>query len=129
MVPHEPPLFDSSGNFLSYDQALHASMFDTYTAQIRYANSLIKEIVSSIKAHNKANTIIIIEGDHGFGFYSHDSIPRFAFANMNAIYFPDKDYSRVYDSLSPINTFRIVFDQFFKQRYPLLKDISTVVSE
>jgi Sulfatase len=129
MVPHEPPLFDTTGSFLSYDEVLHASMFDTYTAQIRYANSLIREIVSTIKAHNKPNTIIIIEGDHGFGFYSHDSIPKFAFANMNAIYFPDKDYSRVYDSLSPINTFRIVFDQFFKQRYPMLKDTSTVVSE
>lgn len=129
MVPHEPPLFDSTGNFLSYNQVLHASMFDTYTDQIRYANTVIKEIVEYIKAHNKPNTIIVIEGDHGFGFYSHDSIPKFAFSNFDAIYFPDKNYSRIYDTMSPVNLFRIVFDQFFKQDYPLLKDSSTVVSE
>jgi sulfatase-like protein len=129
MVPHEPPLFDLSGNFLSYDQTLHALPFDTYTAQIRYANTLIKEIVSYIKAHNKPNTIIIIEGDHGYGFFPQDSIPRFAFSNFNAFYFPDKNYSRLYDTMSPINTFRIVFDQYFNQDFPLLKDSSTVVSE
>jgi hypothetical protein len=129
MVPHEPPLFDSSGNFLSYYQTLYAPPFDTYTAQIRFANTLIREIVSYIKAHNKPNTIIIIEGDHGYGFFPQDSIPKFAFSNFNAIYFPDKNYSRLYETMSPVNTFRIVFDQYFKQDFPLLKDSSTVVSE
>jgi hypothetical protein len=129
MVPHEPPLFDSSGNFMSYNDVLNAKPFNTYTAQIRFANSLIKEIVTHIKSRNKPNTIIIIEGDHGFGYYPPDSVSRFGFSNFNAIYFPDRNYSLLYDTMSPVNTFRIVFNQYFKQSYPLLKDSSTVVSE
>ena len=31
-------------------------------------------------------------------------------------------YDRLYDSISSVNTFRVVLDQFFHQQLPLLKD-------
>jgi hypothetical protein len=129
MVPHEPPIFDASGKFISPKEAETATPYNTYVDQIKFANLLIRELVSYIQSHNKANTVIIIEGDHGFGFYRTDSISIFAFKNLNAIYFPDKNYSRLYDTMSPINDFRIIFDKYFGQHYPLLKDSSTIVRE
>ena len=139
MVPHEPHLFNSEGKFLSYSEFSKATPFDTYTSQIKYANSLIKEIVSYIKQHNKRNTIIIIEGDHGFRSFVNgtnwfartpDSLKNNYFLpNFNAIYFPDSNYSKVYDHISPINTFRIVFDQFYNQNFPMLKDTGTCVKD
>jgi hypothetical protein len=128
LVPHVPHLFDSSGKFLSYKQSLNMTLYDTYTAQVNYANSLIKEIVEHIKQHNKPNTIIIIEGDHGFRRFP-DSLNRYDLPNFSAIYFPDKNYSRLYDTMSPVNTFRILFDQYFQQNFPMLKDSGTIVKD
>jgi hypothetical protein len=32
---------------------------------------------------------------------------------LNAIYFPDRDYSRLEPGLTPVNTFRVILSQFF----------------
>jgi hypothetical protein len=129
LVPHAPALFDSHGKFISPEEALTATYFNTYVDQIKFANTLIRDLVHHIQSHNKPNTIIIIEGDHGYSFYPIDSIPQFGFKNFNAIYFPDKNYSQLYDTMSPINDFRILFNQYFGQHFPLLKDSSTHVRE
>jgi len=129
LVPHDPPLFDSRGKFINSEEAKTATPYNTYVDQIKFANVLIRELVSYIQKHNKPNTLIIIEGDHGFRFYRTDSIPTFAFKNFNAIYFPDKNYGSLYDTISPVNDFRIIFDQYFGQHFPLIKDSSTIVKE
>src|SRR5579871_5107157 len=128
LVPHVPHIFDSTRGFLTYAQSSKLSLFETYTSQVRYANKIIEELVSYIKANNKRNTIIIIEGDHGYRRFP-DSLSMYALPNFSAIYFPDQDYTRLYDSLSPVNTFRIIFDQYFHQSFPLLKDSSTIVKD
>ncbi len=87
------------------------------------------ELVDYVQVHNKPNTVIIIEGDHGFQYFRADSIPLFAFKNFSAIYFPDKKYENLYDTMSPINLFRIIFDKYFGQHFGLLKDSITVVKE
>jgi hypothetical protein len=43
---------------------------------------------------------------------------------LNAFLFPDRDYSRVYPSISPVNTFRLIFSQYLGQDYALLPDRS-----
>jgi len=42
--------------------------------------------------------------------------------NLNAIYFPDGNYDLVYDDLTPVNTFRLVFNTFFNDDYPFVDD-------
>jgi hypothetical protein len=127
MVPHDPPLFNSTGTLMSKKEALAASNFDAYTAQVKFANMIMKEMVNYISQHNKRNTIIVIEGDHGYAFYPEKLKPKYAFSNFNAVYFPDKNYSRLYDNMSPVNMFRILFNQYFNQNFPLLKDSSILV--
>jgi hypothetical protein len=129
LVPHEPHFFDSAGHFLSQKEFMTIPEFQTYPAQIRHANALMKEIVSYIKQNNKPNTIIIIEGDHGFRNFPDSPVNVFSLPNFSAIYFPDGNYSRLYDGMSPVNTFRIVFDQYFKQTYPLLPDVPMVITD
>ena len=129
LVPHAPALFDSHGKFINPEEALKATDFNTYIDQIKFANTLIKELVFHIQTHNKRNTIIVIEGDHGYSFYPIDSIPEFGFKNFNAVYFPDMNYDQLYDTISPVNDFRIIFNKYFGQHFSLLKDSSTHVSE
>jgi hypothetical protein len=50
------------------------------------------------------------------------------FPNLNAIYFPDKNYKDLYSEMSPVNTFRVIFNNYFGQHLPLLKDSSVFVA-
>ena len=43
---------------------------------------------------------------------------------LNAYYFPDGGYKVLYDSISPVNNFRILFKHYFGVDFNLLDDIS-----
>jgi Sulfatase len=128
MITHEPHLFDSSGNPKSDDRILRGKeQFNSYVDQVRYANKVIRELVTTIKTKNKKNTIIIIAGDHGFRHLPTEK-EAWHFHNFNALYLPNRDYRQVYGTMSPVNIFRIVFNNAFQQQYPLLKDTSVKVN-
>lgn len=131
MLPHEPYTFDSSGNVKSAEQTIIKRKEDDasgYFNQVLFAGKVIKELVKHIKINNKKNTIIIIEGDHGYKTPDGEK-SGYTFQNMNAIYFPDQQYNLLYDSLSPVNTFRIVLNKYFNAGFYLFKDSSTLVTQ
>jgi hypothetical protein len=128
MITHEPHLFDSSGNPKSDDHILRGKeQFNSYVDQVKYANKVIKELVATIKTNNKKNTIIIIAGDHGFRHLPGEK-EAWHFPNFNALYLPNQDYRQLYATMSPVNIFRIAFNNAFQQQYPLLKDTSVKVN-
>ena len=127
MITHQPHLFDSVGNLRKGRELLaQHDLAATYVQQIQYANIVIQDLVKYIQDHNKKNTIIILEGDHGFRNFPSRLDPN-QFPNLNAIYFPDKNYKDLYSDMSPVNTFRIIFNNYFGQHLPLLKDSSVFV--
>ncbi|MBS1597847.1 MAG: sulfatase-like hydrolase/transferase [Bacteroidetes bacterium] len=126
MITHEVHIFDSSGNFLADQNKPQNTYYKTYPAQVMYANKVIRAIVARIRSLNKPNTIIILMGDHGFRELQGSGNTVY-FPNFCSIYFPDKNYSMLYDSITPINIFRTVFNRFFNQRFPILKDTGILV--
>ena len=127
MLPHGPYIFDSSGQMLIQTKSFSKKEKEEtlFMNQVKYVDKLIIDLVLFIKKNNKPNTIIIIEGDHGFRniFGKH----YMTFDNLNAIYFPDGDYRQFNQSQSPINTFRNVFNKYFGANLQLLKDSSIFV--
>jgi len=50
---------------------------------------------------------------------------------FNAYYFYDQNYQDLYSTITPVNAFRLIFDQYFDQDLPLLENhhfYSTFVS-
>lgn len=121
-LPHSPYSFDSVGNKirLSYDLSLKEDK-EAYIQQLAYTNKIVKKVVDSIQAGSGGKAIIIIQGDHGYRFFD-DSKKQLEFSNLNAIYFPNADYHLFYDSMTSVNTFRIVFNTLFNQNYTMLPD-------
>ena len=115
--PHEPMVFGPNGESLdrepSYDKG--------YPDQIAYLNKRVIPIVDRILNNSPTPPIIIIQGDHGarqnVGEYGRLGI-------LNAYYLPNGGEKMLYSSISPVNTFRVVFDTYFGQNYPLLDDVS-----
>jgi len=95
---------------------------ESYIQQVAYSNRLIKQIVDSIIAISARPTIIILQGDHGFTFNKSVHAPDL-FSNLNAVYFSNRDYHLLTDSITNVNTFRVVLNTFFEQNLTLLPDI------
>ena len=87
--------------------------------------SLIDAIMQ--KEHSKP--IIILMSDHGFTKYDRKLGQSYNFQNAINLYLPAQDYSKVPDTLSNVNLFRVLLNQQFKQQLPMLKDSVSFLQE
>ena len=128
-LPHDPFIFDSTGKRKPALHTIELKEEDqpkAFIEQVKFTNSLISQLIAHIKANNKKNTVIVLEGDHGYrNLYGKKGY--MIFDNLNAIYFPDQDYQLLYPSISPVNSFRVVLNKFFSANLPLLKDSSIFI--
>ena len=140
IAPHPPFVFDEVGNLVAQDTPFtlndanyymrehsQKKYIAGYRRQLQYVNTLVLDTIDAILTQSTTPPIIIIQGDHGPGAHLHwgsleQTIPAERFGILNAYYFPDQDYALLYPSISPVNSFRVVFDQFFDVDYAPLPD-------
>jgi hypothetical protein len=140
MAPHPPFVFDADGNSspnegtftfnyidAALDKAGRESFISGYRNQaIFMANRLIPELEKIL--HNSTRpVIVIIQGDHGPGLYldwtsveNTDLYERMSI--LNAYYFFDRNYQRLTDDITPVNSFRVIQSQYFGIDVPLLEN-------
>jgi hypothetical protein len=92
---------------------------DGYREQVIYLNDRVAKAVEQIVKASEVPPIIVLQGDHGPGHGS--STDRMSI--LNAIRLP-AGFEPISDSLSPVNTFRLVFNSVFGADTPLLPDKS-----
>ncbi|MCX8020624.1 MAG: sulfatase-like hydrolase/transferase [Chitinophagaceae bacterium] len=123
LMPHYPYFLDSAGKKRSDEEALKEPYIKNKTrfaGYIYYTNSLLDSITSKILQKKQRNSVIIIQSDHGSFDFTENT--EDAFKNISAFYFPDRNYGLLYDSMSNVNTFRVVSNMYFGTEFPLLKD-------
>ena len=127
MMPHYPYYFDSKGNPLPIEKlgGLSRANANDYIEYLQYGNKRLLELVDNILNSSVSPPLIIVLSDHGFRHPEKNADRAYDFINLNAVYFPDGNYSRFYDSISNVNEFRVIFNQYFGQRLPLLNDSTT----
>ena len=125
LAMHEPNLVDGQGCFVDPK----VPMVVGYRNQIAYINQRVEETVDYILTHSSHDPVIIIQGDHGSEIYldyqsgEHTCFHE-RFSILNAIHLPDNPKIELYDSISPVNTFRVVFDAYLGTDLGRLPDIS-----
>jgi len=127
--PHLPYVFDREGNmtnnsvhYFEYQDYEAEALKAMYLEQYIYATTVIKEMIESIKSKNENEAIIIIQSDHGPRQSSAgNSNPEDGYKVINAIYFPGGDYSLLTDDITPVNTMRVVMNQFFGKELEMLE--------
>lgn len=130
MMPHTPYYYDELGRAKDLKTVFEESREHTplsYAHYSGYASTKIKELVTSIQKKNPTACIILL-GDHGFrNVISTDKTHYFR--NLNALYFPDHNYSSFPDSMSNVNEFRKIFNKLFNGGFPMLKDSSIFLKD
>jgi len=125
LFPHPPFLLDSNGNVRTKVQWL-SNAHEDYLNQLKYTNKMIMDLCSTLQKEATRPRIIIVQSDHGYRNYSakDNLLPNVELKNFSAFYFPGQRYDKLYDSISNVNTFRVVMNKYFNYNLPLLKDTS-----
>jgi hypothetical protein len=90
-----------------------------YQNQVTYINTRMLDAVDFVLSSSSTPPVIIIQGDHGPWLQPREK----RFWILNAYYLPGET-DGLYPSLSPVNTFRLVFNSYFGGRYDMLEDVS-----
>ena len=132
LIPHSPFIFGQNGEIigrkhpftLNDDQEIREpeKYQKGYRDQLLYVNSRILPIIQAIISKSKVLPIIILQGDHGTKAQVSSRNARMTI--LNAYYFPGNEKNVLYPTITPVNTFREVFNLYFGGNLPLLKDVS-----
>ncbi len=124
--PHPPFLFDEKGNRLPLMllSNLNYSMPQLYLAQVKFAEAEAEKWITAILQDRASSPVIILQSDHGPLFPMPD---RKNYVNerlriLNAIYFNGLKKDDLYKSMSSVNTFRLLFNDYFHAGLPVLPD-------
>ena len=127
LLPHSPFFFDKNGKRRDQGTVFTEDDYNTpssYLEYLQYTNGILRNLVDTIISNNP-QAVIILMGDHGYRLKSKEPHPAHHFNNLNAVYYPDKNYAGLYKNISGCNQFRVIFNKLFDQNFPLIKD-STV---
>jgi hypothetical protein len=96
-----------------------------YVDAVRYTNSRILDAIDSILENSEIEPVIILQGDHSNGWVADDEWSGADRVKiLSAYYLPGGGEQMLYDTISPVNNFRLVFKQYFGEDIELLPDIN-----
>jgi hypothetical protein len=138
LAPHPPFVFGPNGERVSQNtpttlmdgdhfRGSREDYIEGYQDQLSYINLLLEETIDEILSHSDIPPIIILQADHGSGAFlvmnsAQETDLEERFGILNAYYLPG-DYScETYSDLTPVNTFRMVFNSYFNGDFALLDD-------
>jgi hypothetical protein len=142
IAPHPPFVFGANGEAVYPKGALDFSdaswllkqitreeYKSRYIAQLQYVNKRVLKAVDAILRQSRRPPIIIIQGDHGsrmnLDWESLENTDlREPFSILNAYHVPAKMRGALYDTITPVNSFRVLLTSLFGAKYARLPDRS-----
>jgi Sulfatase len=142
LVPHSPYVFDKDCK--PFDSKTDQRAPEEYIGQLQCTNKHLLEIIDSILAYSDKPPVIILQSDegpfkvdemnaHGEGIdwtkVSTDAL-RHHMHIINAYHVPawqDNPEEFLYPSITPVNSFRLLFNTYFGTNFAKLEDRSYMI--
>lgn len=124
MCPHEPFVFGPSGERIDKKYRDDWKTRHVYLGQYLFTCKRALRLIDGLLGKSKTPPIIILQSDHG----PRTRKDRGAFFGdewkwiFNAFYLPGDGRKMLYDSISPVNSFRLIFNHYFNANYDLIKE-------
>lgn len=128
LVPHPPFLFGPDGEPVDTEPDFRPKDWGRYyLGQLEFVNKKVEVLVDKILSEAETPPIIILQADHGSRWFREEWDPsvrphRERCGILNAYYLPRNGKEFLYDSITPVNTFRLIFNIYFDAGYDLLQD-------
>lgn len=141
-VPHHPFVFGANGEAVTaVSLAWHESggweQKEKYVNQLIFVNKKTKVLIDRILSNSDTLPIIILQADHGpdltpgnpfsvkhptKSMHPTQSMLKERMHIFNAYHLPRGGKDLLYESISPVNSFRLIFNFYFNTNYKLLSD-------
>jgi hypothetical protein len=144
LSPHSPYLFDENGEPVPKAELKIGGNLWTqkkhYLNQLIFINKKVEELVNELLLNSEIPPIIIIQSDHGPAStfpeglilnakHATKKMLRERIGILNAYFLPSGGKDLLYESITPVNTFRLIFDFYFNTNCGLLDDQSYYSSD
>jgi Sulfatase len=139
LLPHPPYVFDRFGGPYTEREREGIPRDEQYLEQLRFTNVLLQNLMDRLLAGSEdEDPIVILQSDEGphplpyeydrfwdwFGATDGQLLEKFRL--LNAYYLPGVEAEDLSPTISPVNSFRVVLNEYFGQRLELLPDRSFV---
>jgi hypothetical protein len=133
LSPHNPFVFGPNGEpravdlelFRGYTARQNRILLSAYRDQLHYLNRRIMGVIERILEQSAQPPIVVLQGDHGLRLFleraAEDTCLQESFSILNAYHLPGAG-AAAHDTLSPVNSFRLIFDAHFGTELGLLED-------
>jgi len=124
MCPHAALVFGPNGEAVDPKNWENFKDKQFYRGQYIFISGEIVKVIDALQKKSKTPPIIVLQSDHGLR-PQHPGIVIDGEAwhrILNAMYLPGMDKAVLYESMSPVNTFRLILNRYFNASYELLKD-------
>lgn len=138
LSPHPPFVIDAAGNPLESGYPFSFNdgrdfpgsrnqYTQNYIGQVEFVNAQMKSVIEALLKNSEVPPIILLQGDHGSGlltdFSSADNTCLLErFSPLAAYYLPGLESSDIPNDITPVNLFRIIFNNYFGANLPLLEN-------
>jgi hypothetical protein len=124
--PHPPFVFDEKGGPIadSDSSTINWGNQAQYVSEMKWVNHNVERILERLLEKSSSRPVIIIQGDHGSLIEGRSEIDNLLSraSILNAFLFPESCVDNLYESISPVNSFRVLFNCIFKTHYSLLDE-------
>ena len=133
LIPHPPFIFGPNGEFKypqKHESRLSAKEFARETGEmVSFTDKVIASVVDTILVRSSRPPIIVIQADHGTPPQVNWEDPDMTdmpgrFCILNAYHLPGGGNELVHPTITPVNTFRLIFDNYFGTSFGRLPDRS-----
>lgn len=141
LAPHPPFVlgdmmaFQTQQRFAFGQRYSKAESIRGYAEAVDAVNQLVERTIDAILRHATSPPIIILQGDHGprlrgrlrrpgQGKVDYQTNRAVQSSILNAYYLPRGGADGLYESITPVNTFRLIFNRYFDGKIELLPDRS-----
>ncbi|OGN96596.1 MAG: hypothetical protein A2Z77_01120 [Chloroflexi bacterium RBG_13_51_36] len=118
LCPHAPFVFGPSGGRIGTENIYDRVDKQVYLGQYIFITGEMERIIDELLEKSESHSIIILESDHGPRTLGKDAGTRI----FNAVYLADNCSRYLYDSISSVNVFRLIFNCYFGGNYTLPSD-------
>jgi len=132
--PHGPYVFGENCEFVTYDQIWMNEEEENYVNQINCINQKFEDVINAVMENSAQPPVILLQSDEGPNFINGGLVPadnwnkattdqlKEKFPILSAYYLPGVSTSTFYPTITPVNSFRAVFNLYFSTKLSLLPD-------
>ncbi|MDD1654194.1 MAG: sulfatase-like hydrolase/transferase [Methanomicrobiales archaeon] len=118
VAPHNPYIFSEDGGWV-----VPSFRDEDYIRQLKYVNAQVEQTIDTILEKSDVPPIIVLQADHGPSMEAMKYESRdIRMPILNAYYLPEGRGNRIPDTITPVNSFRLILNEYYGCELPLLED-------